>query len=150
MAYWQSVGAFHTVLMDKPSDDVIASVLETVRRAYQLDPAQREINAMLCVLYGMRIQANKMRAVWLGPRVMSHSKIALASPENPRAVYLVATCRYYGGRGKKDFEEALRLLNRAEGLFDVESHQPPSESEPRWGRGECLRFIKIVSDKLGR
>ena len=59
LAYWQSVAAFHTVLMDKPSDAGVGSVLETVRRAYQLDASHREINAMLCVLYGMRIQANK-------------------------------------------------------------------------------------------
>ncbi len=150
LAYWQSVGAFHTVLMDKPSDEGVASALETVRAANRLDPEQKEIQAMLCVLYGMRIQANKFRAVWLGPRVMSLGKSALAPPENPRALYLVATCRYYGGRGQKDFEEALRLLNRADVLFVEESRLPPSSTEPRWGRMECLRFIKLVSEKLNR
>jgi hypothetical protein len=146
--YWESVGAFHTVLMDKPSDEGVAAVLETVRRANRLDPAQKEIQAMLCVLYGMRIHHNKVRAVWLGPRVMSFGKTALAPPENPRALYLVATCHFYGGRGKKDFEEALRLLKRAEALFLEESRLPASATEPRWGRAGCLRFIKIVSEKL--
>jgi hypothetical protein len=150
LGYWQSVAAFHTVLMGKPSDEDVGSVLETVRRAHSLDPGHREINAMLCVLYGLRIQANKMRAVWLGPRVMSHSKAALALPENPRALYLVATCRFYGGRGKKDDIEAMRLLNRAEELFDLESRTVLSPTDPRWGRAECARFIKIVSEKLKR
>jgi hypothetical protein len=148
LAYWQSVGAFHTVLMDKASDERVASVLETVRRAYRLDPGQKEIQAMMCVLYGMRIQNNKLRAVWLGPRVMNLGKTALASPENPRALYLVATCRYYGGRGKKDLEEAFRLFARAEVLFNQESRLPPSLTEPRWGRAECARFLKMTSDKL--
>lgn len=149
LAYWQSVGAFHTVLMDKPSDEGVAVVLETVRRGHTLDPDHREINAMLCVLYGMRIQANKMRAVWVGPRVMNLGKKALALPENPRALYLVATCRYYGGHGKKDYEEALSLLTRAEALFVEEARRPPSRMEPRWGRAQCARFIKMTSGKLG-
>ncbi|MBK8576048.1 MAG: hypothetical protein IPN90_10395 [Elusimicrobia bacterium] len=150
LAYWHCVGAFHTVLMDKPSDEGVASVLETVRAANRLDPEQKEIQAMLCVLYGMRIHHNKLRAVWLGPRVMSFGKSALAPPENPRALYLAATCRFYGGRGKKDFEEALRLLERADVLFVEESQLPPSATEPRWGRAGCLRFIKLVSEKLDR
>lgn len=148
LAYWQSVGAFHTVLMDKPSDEGVASVLDAVRRAHRLDPDQKEIQAMLCVLYGMRIQADKLRAVWLGPRVMSLGKKALAPPENPRALYLVATCRYYGGREKNDYEQAMRLLNRAEALFEIESQRPPSVTEPRWGRAQCERFIKMTSEKL--
>lgn len=148
LAYWQSVGAFHTVLMDKPSDEGVGLVLGTVRAANRLDPEQKEIQAMLCVLYGMRIQASKVRAVWLGPRVMSLGKSALAPPENPRALYLVATCRYFGGRGKKDFEEALRLLKRADVLFVEESRLPPSSTEPRWGRAGCLRFLKLTSARL--
>lgn len=148
LAYWHSVGAFHTVLMDKPSDEGVASVLETVSEAHRLDPDQKEIQAMLCVLYGMRIQANKVRALWLGPWVMSLGKKALAPPENPRALYLVATCRYYGARGKKDYEQAMRLLNRAEALFEIESQRPPSPMEPRWGREQCARFIKMTSEKL--
>lgn len=150
LAYWQSVGAFHTVLMDKPSDEGVGAVLETVRRANRLDPTKKEIQAMLCVLYGMRIHQNKLRSVWLGARVMSFGKSALAPPENPRALYLVATCRFYGGRTNKDFEEALRLLTRAQVLFDEESRLPPSAAEPRWGRTGCLHILKMVSEKLGR
>ena len=85
LAYWRSVGAFHTVLMNNPSDEKEASVLETVREAHRLDPDQKEIQAMLCVLYGMRIQANKVRALLLYLAVTGrpHSREALADLLGP-------------------------------------------------------------------
>jgi tetratricopeptide (TPR) repeat protein len=149
LAYWQSVAAFHLLLMtENPSNEQIEPTLETVKRAYQLNKNHPEINAMLCVLYGMRIKEKQVRSVWLGPRLMSHSKKALALPENPRALYLVATCRYYSGQEKKDFEETLRLLTRAEALFKAES-QIPTDKEPRWGAAGCAKFKKMTLDKLG-
>lgn len=148
VVYWQSVASFHLLLMaDKRSDELIDPVLKTVKRAYRLDENHSEINAMLCVLYGMKIKEKHLRSVWLGPRLMSHSKKALASPENPRALYLVATCRYYSGQEKKDFEEALGLLTRAQALFEDES-RTPTDKEPRWGPAGCAKFIKMTKEKL--
>lgn len=147
-AYWHGVAAFHSVLMETPpSDEVIDSSVETVRKAIRLNPDRKDTQAMLCVLYGMRIQKNRIRAIWLGPRVMGLGKKALAIPEDPRALYLVAACRYFGGQGKKDLEEALRLLTRAETLFDLEK-STPTQTAPRWGSQQCIRFKKLVLEKL--
>ncbi len=148
LAYWQSVAAFHLLLMsENRSGELVEPVLATVKRAYLLNKDHPEINALLCVLYGMRIKEKQVRSVWLGPRLMSHSKKALALPENPRALYLVATCHYYGGHDKKDYEEALRLLTRAQALFEEES-RTPTDKEPRWGPAGCAKFIKMTKEKL--
>lgn len=150
LAYWQSVAAFHLLLMtENPSNEQIEPTLETVKRAYQLNKNHPEINAMLCVLYGMRIKEKQVRSIWLGPRLMSHSKKALALPENPRALYLVATCHYYGGHDRKDYEEALRLLTRAQALFE-EENRTPTDKEPRWGAAGCAKFTKMTLQKLKR
>ncbi|MBK6880424.1 MAG: hypothetical protein IPN65_05705 [Elusimicrobia bacterium] len=143
-AYWRAVAAFHTVLMGDGGDDALPPAIEAARAALRLNPDARDVHAMLCALYGMRIKNSSIRAVWLGPRLMRHGKQALLAPENPRALYLVATCRYHGGR---EYEEALRLLNRAETLFAAEK---PAPTEPHWGRPEALLYKAYTLEKLGR
>ncbi len=143
-AYWHAVAAFHTVLMGADEDAALPPVIDAARAALRLNPDARDLHAMLCVLYGMRIKNSSIRAVWSGPRLMRHGKQALRGPEDPRALYLVATCRYHGG---KEYEEALRLLNRAETLFAAEKTAP---REPHWGRPEALLFKAYTLEKLGR
>lgn len=146
-AYWHAVAAFHTVLMGDNADEDLPEVVGAVRAAQRLNPQRRDLHAMLCVLYGMRIKNSSLRAVWLGPRVMRHGKQALLAPEDPRALYLVGTCRYHAGKAPADYSEALRLLNRAEALF---ANEKPAPAEPRWGRAEAMLFTAYTLEKLGR
>jgi tetratricopeptide (TPR) repeat protein len=146
-AYWHAVAAFHTVLMGDNADADLSDVINAARAALRLNPQRRDVHAMLCVLYGMRIKNSSLRAVWLGPRVMRHGKQALLPPEDPRALYLTATCRYHAGKSPADYSEALRLLTRAETLF---AEEKPSPAEPRWGRAEAMLFTAYTLEKLGR
>jgi len=146
-AYWHAVAAFHTVLMGDNADDDLPEVISAARAALRLNPQRRDVHALLCVLYGMRIKKSSLRAVWLGPRVMRHGNQALLAPEDPRALYLVGTCRYHAAKSQADFAEAHRLLTRAEALF---ADEKPSPAEPRWGRAEGLLFTAYVLEKLGR
>ncbi|MBK7208520.1 MAG: hypothetical protein IPH91_09695 [Elusimicrobia bacterium] len=82
-AYWRAVAAFHTVLMGDGGDDALPPAIEAARAALRLNPDARDVHAMLCALYGMRIKNSSIRAVWLGPRLMRHGKQALLAPENP-------------------------------------------------------------------
>jgi tetratricopeptide (TPR) repeat protein len=144
LAYWRAVAAFHTVLMGADEDGNLRDAVDAARAALRLNPDARDVHGMLCVLYGMRIKNGSLRAVWLGPRLMRHGKHALREPEDPRALYLVATCRYHGG---KEYEEALRLLNRADELFRAEK---PAPGAPRWGRAEAMLYRAYTLEKLGR
>jgi hypothetical protein len=141
LAYWQSVAAFHLLLMtENPSNEQIEPTLETVKRAYQLNKNHPEINAMLCVLYGMRIKEKQVRSVWLGPRLMSHSKKALAIARRPSGPLPwwrpVGT---YSGQEKKGSRRSLALAHpRGNVVRPQKAKSTPTKTAPRWGSRRAM------------
>ena len=84
---------------------------EALTHAVKLDAHHAESHALLGTIYGMKISENMLRAVWLGPRVQSELKLALATgANNPRVQYLL---------GMSQFFTACREASPARGADDA-------------------------------
>ncbi len=158
--YWLGVSLFHAVLVS--SDDahresipndmakrLVQQAAEALDTALAVRPDDAESHALLAVVTGMRIRANRLSALWLGPAVLRHRDKALQdNPRNPRVYYLIGTTQYYapGRLGSRD--KGLALLLNAARLFEEERVADRPASAPRWGDAHCLAFIgKIYQEQ---
>ena len=159
--YWRGTADFHRLLflLGEPdttnnrhlSAQALEETITSLERAVQLRPESGESHALLGTVYGMSIAANPVRAVWLGPRVMSQEKQARKlSPDNPRVLYLDGMSRFYGPSLLGGKSQALELLLAAEKLFEAEAGKPAGPVEPRWGRSTCLVYIGRTYEALGK
>lgn len=155
--YWLGVAEFHHMLQlrstpgnDAAAETAQASALAALTTAVKLDAHNAEGHALLATIYGIRIGDRWIRALVLGPRAMSHSKLAMTEgATNPRVRYLLATGEFYMASGKADYEEALKNLLLADTCFASEATNAPGPLEPRWGRSSCHTFIGLTYEKLG-
>lgn len=159
--YWLGTAEFHRLLqmLGQPGGQTnpaaAAAVLEAavaaLHRAVALDPRHAESHALLGTLYGMKICDNPLRALWLGPRLQTELKLALADgAANPRVQYLLGMSQFYTACGSAARAEALATLLKAEKLFAAEAKTPPGPLEPRWGYDSCLTFIGAGYEKSGQ
>ena len=159
--YWQGVAEFHRLLCllgttqtqanRTEAAQAISATIGALTQAVKLNEGDAESHALLGTVNGMSIAMSPVRALWLGPRVMSHQKKALRyGPANPRVQYLLGMSHYHAaafGGGKK---AALACLLKAEKLYATEAEQAGGPLEPRWGRSSCLAFIGKTYDALGK
>ena len=155
--YWLGVAEFHHMLQlrstpgnDAAAENAQASAIASLTTAVKLDAHNAEGHALLATIYGIRIGDRWIRALGLGPRAMSHSKLAMTeAPTNPRVRYLLATGEFYMATGRADLKEALKNLLLADTYFASEATRAPGPLEPRWGRSSCHTFIGLTYEKLG-
>ena len=155
--YWLGVAEFHRMLQlrstpgnDTAAESAQASALAALNTAVKLDAHNAECHALLATIYGIRIGDRWIRALVLGPRAMSHSKLAMTEgPTNPRVRYLLATGEFYMASGSADLKEALKNLLLADTCFASEATNAPGPLEPRWGHSSCHTFIGLTYEKLG-
>ncbi len=155
--YWLGASEFHRMLLLRSlagqttvADAAQAAALKALNQAVKLDPHQAESHALLGTIYGIRISDLWVRAIFLGPRVMSQRDAALADGgKNPRVRYLLGTCEFYTASKPADWEKTLQTFLLAEKLFEAEATEPVAPLEPRWGRSSCRTFIGLTYEKLG-
>jgi tetratricopeptide (TPR) repeat protein len=129
---------------------IMEETISSLRRALELRESHSECHALLCTVYGMLIADNPASALWFGRKVQAHRKAALSGEaENPRTYYLmgVSTLRAPGFLASK--AGALKLLLRAEELFEFERKKDLPPVEPTWGYDHCLAFIGECYTELG-
>ncbi len=158
--YWKGVAEFHRVLHyqglpahatnRQQSAVFLERTVQSLQEAIRLDPQHAESHALLSTVYGVSIGAKPSRALWLGPRLMQHEKLARKlSPDNPRVLYLAGMSRFYGPPMLGGKEEALKLLLAAEKEFATEARRPAAPAEPRWGRVSNLVYAGKTQAVLG-
>ena len=159
--YWLGVGEFHHALqlLGLPASatnksapgKALEAAVTALTRAVELDAAHAESHALLGTIYGMQIGEKWVRAVWLGPSVQKHLKLAMANgTNNARVEYLLGTSQFYTASREASRREALATLLKAEKLFEAEAKITSAPLEPRWGHGSCLTFIGSCYEKLGQ
>jgi len=159
--YWRGVAEFHHLLYAlgqkqtkatrKEATEATQSAIDALEKVLSLDPKHAESHILLSTVYGMSIGENSARAIWLGPRVMNHKKLALKyDPDNPRVWYLIGMSQYHGPDMLGGKTEALENLLKAEKLFSEQADKPRTALEPNWGRSSCLAFIGKTYDALGK
>jgi tetratricopeptide (TPR) repeat protein len=158
--YWLATARFHGVLIrtevaDGPSGSEVAEIVRPAAAALagvlERHPHQADCHAMLATLYGLRIRARPLAALRLGPRLMKHRKAAeqVAKP-SPRALYLEGVGRLSQAGNANATADALKILLRAERLFERESRTDLGRLAPDWGRPHNWQFIGEAYEKLGR
>jgi tetratricopeptide (TPR) repeat protein len=158
--YWLGVAQFHRMLQLRSlpvtptnslaADAAMDAALDALNTAVKLDPRHAESHALLGTLYGMKINANLLRAVRFGPRVSKHQNKAMEfGAENPRVRYLLGTCQFHTAKKPAQLNEALATFLSAEKLFVAEAQRVGALLEPRWGRSSCLTFIGRTYELLG-
>ncbi|HEX5727120.1 MAG TPA: hypothetical protein VFX98_16705 [Longimicrobiaceae bacterium] len=122
----------------------LATAVEHLRAAAQLDPNNAEARALLSTCYGMQIRYAPLKAPWLGERKTRAMAEALhLEPENPRVMLLRAlqywsTPGYAGG----DKEAALDGFHRAVECFEV--WEPADPLGPVWGHPQALAYLGMA------
>lgn len=158
--YWLGTAEFHRLLTWRSlpaagtnslaAEASMAAALKALGTAVELDPHHAESHALLGTLLGMKIAGNPLRALWLGPRLEQHRKVALLyGAGNPRVQYLLGTCQFHTARKPQALREALGSFLAAEELFTAEARRPAGPLEPRWGYSSCLTFIGRTCEQLG-
>jgi hypothetical protein len=157
--YWQGVAEFHAALWCQRQEGAGARdrAAERVRRAgvalesaLRLRPDDAECHALVSTLIGMQIADHPGSALWRGPRVVRHQRLALRyGPGNPRVHYLIGCNYYHAPAPLGDRQQALAHFLEAEPLFDREATTPADLLQPRWGRSSCLTFIGILHEESG-
>lgn len=159
--YWLGAGEFHRMLQllglpecktnKLAAAATLDAAVDALTQAVKLDASHAESHALLGTLYGMKISENMLRAVWLGPRVQSELKLALAAGgKNPRVKYLLGMSQFYTAIRNASQREALTNLLAAEKLFEAEAKTPAGPLDPRWGHDSCLTFIGSSYEKMGQ
>lgn len=157
--YWLGTAAFHVALAlgeNDQSDGKRATVfellaVEALQNTLECRPDERDVHAMLAVLHGLAIRRNVFRALFLGRDQRRHYRAAHeALDDNPRVVFLKGVSRLKRARSREDLEEAAGLLERAAGLYALETDEEAHPLAPRWGYGPTLLFMGEVSEELGR
>lgn len=155
--YWLGVAEFHHMLQlrstlghDAAAETAETAALTALTAAANLNAHHAESHALLATIYGIRIGEHWIRAVTLGPRTLSHSKIALKEgATNPRVRYLLATGEFYTASSEADLRKALNDFLLAETYFAREAGSVHNPLEPRWGRSSCHTFTGLTYEKLG-
>jgi tetratricopeptide (TPR) repeat protein len=160
--YWQGVADFHAVLWcGKPERGELRTRsaqrtqrLERARNAFEeglrLKPDDPECHALLSALLGIQIADHPATAVWRGPQVLRHQRLALLNgPDNPRVHYLIGSGYYHAPGLLGDRKQALVHFLKAEGLFEKEAATAGDPLQPRWGRSSCLTFTGRLYEEAG-
>ncbi|MBK8650665.1 MAG: hypothetical protein IPN23_02965 [Elusimicrobia bacterium] len=100
-AYWRAVAAFHTVLMGDGGDDALPPAIEAARAALRLNPDARDVHAMLCALYGMRIKNSSIRAVGWARGSCATENRPCSLRKTPARFIWWPRARYHGGGNTK-------------------------------------------------
>jgi len=114
--------------------------------AYQPLP---ETHALLALVMGSMISADRLSAPSLGPQIPLEMNAAVTSgPTNPRVWLLRGiqsfyTPTQYGG----GVSVAEQQLNRAIELFETDNPTPPA---PRWGKAEAYVWLGQILQKQNR
>jgi tetratricopeptide (TPR) repeat protein len=160
--YWQGVADFHAVLWcAKPergeARTKAAQRLQRLERAcnafeagLKLKPDDPECHALLSALLGVQIADHPATAIWRGPLVMRHQRLALLhGPDNPRVHYLIGSGFYHAPSFLGDRKQALVHFLKAEALFEKEADAVRDPLQPRWGRSSCLTFTGRLYQETG-
>lgn len=157
--YWQGVAAFHAALCSREagSDEFggrAAGYLQEAGAAFEsalkISPEDAECHALLGTLAGIQITRHPLTAVWRGPLVRRHQRLALKyGPDNPRVHYLIGSSYYHAPAILGDRRQALTYFLKAEVLFEHEASLPADPLRPRWGHSSCLTFIGKLYDASG-
>jgi tetratricopeptide (TPR) repeat protein len=157
--YWQGVADFHAVLWCGRQEGAVARNraemrLQLARKSFEaallLKPNDAECHALLSALMGMQIAQHPSSAVWRGPSVLRHQRLALRNgPDNPRVHYLIGCGYYHAPSLLGDRQKALAHFIKAEPLFDEEAAKPPVPIQPLWGRSSCLTFMGKLYEEAG-
>jgi len=121
-------------------------------KAIKLNDADSEAHALLATLAGMEIARKPAHAIWRGPAVLRHRRLALRHGEdNPRTQYLVGAAFVQGPESLGGVKKGLPYLHRAESLFEtqVSPTEEAMPSAPAWGYEHCLVLIGDVYARLG-
>lgn len=159
--YWQGVAEFHRLLnllgqkqtktTRKEAGEAMQSAIDSLEKALRLNARHAESHILLSTVYGMSIGEHSARAIWLGPRVMDHKKLAIKyDPDNPRVWYLIGMSQFHGPGMLGGKNEALQNLLKAEKLFEKQADKPRTDLDPNWGRSNCLAFIGKTYDALDK
>ncbi len=159
--YWLGAAQFHRLLQLRSlpaahtnslaADAAMTAALEALGTAVELDPHHAESQALLGTLLGMKIGESLLRAMWFGPQLEEHRKVAIQyGADNPRVRYLLGTCQFHTAHKPPDLREALASFLTAEELFVAEARRPAGPLEPRWGYASCLAFIGRTCERLGQ
>jgi tetratricopeptide (TPR) repeat protein len=157
--YWQGVATFHAALCAGASDGAAdrrraAARLREAGSAFEsalrLKPDDAECHALMSSVIGMEIARHPASALWRGPRVLRHQRLALRNgPDNPRVHYLIGCGYYHAPSILGDRQQALAHFLKAEPFFDREAEEPADPLQPRWGRSSCLTFIGSLHEASG-
>lgn len=158
--YWAGTAEFHVVLIagrvagDAARTQAQAALDRAARaleRAIALNPEDGESHALLGTILGMRIAAAPLTAVWRGPGVMQHRRLALRyGTRNPRVHYLLGMGERRANdtaAGRAKARDCLRVAAR---LFAEERATPPSSGAPRWGYDHCLAALGEIDERQGQ
>ncbi|MEI7880769.1 MAG: hypothetical protein WCI95_07830 [bacterium] len=160
--YWQGVADFHAVLRcGKPESGEVRTRttqrlqrLERATNAFEeglrLKPDDPECHALLSVLLGVQIADHPATALWRGPQMLRHQRLALMNgPDNPRVHYLIGAGYYHAPGFLGDRKLALVYFLKAEALFEKEEDAVREPLQPRWGRSSCLTFTGRLFQDAG-
>jgi len=128
----------------------MAQAVKVLRQALELRPDDSETHALLSTVYGLQIADSPASALWRGPKVLRHRRLALASnPRNPRMYYLQGMSAFHAPGFFGGEKKALDLLLKAEALFEDPPSGPRDPIAPTWGYDNCLVFIGACYLELG-
>lgn len=160
--YWEGCLLFHAVVFLREEKDKGRNVpdatpyreqaLEALGRTVKSRPEIANAHAMISVLNGMAIDEHPWSAIWRGPSLLKHKKIALQhGQQDPRTLFLMGVGTFKRSDGDAgEIRSALATLEKAIALFDAEASSASSAWEPRWGRDHTLLFLGRVDEALGR
>lgn len=158
---WRGTACFHAVLaaghsqatqtMTSIQDRAHPLAVAALNQALRVREDESNAHAMLSVLHGLSISERPLRALQLGPRLMSHRKAAANQrAKNPRVSYLEGVSQYHRATKRADISASLKRLLEAEALFAEEAAREPPPLSPDWGRGPNRLFIGEAYERLGR
>jgi len=164
--HWLGIARFH-VLVHRKGDaarpmekrefkDLLSSVRQPLQKAIKLNSADSEAHALISTLAGMEIAREPSHAIWLGPTVLRHRKLAVKhGKDNPRTQYLIGAAFVQGPSFLGGLEEGLPHLKRAEKLFETQTSpvKGPVAAASTWGYEHCLVLIGDVCmrrDEVGK
>ena len=159
--YWRATALFNAMLAGRERGTEIATpydqtVLreETVRALSTVlahHPGNGDCHAMLETVYGLRVQAQPLRALTLGPLLLQHGRAAASAIESsPRVGYLKGVALFNRARDDEAVSQALNTLLEAETLFEAESQRARHPGEPDWGREHNWMFIGEAYERLAQ
>jgi len=157
--YWQGVAEFHALLwcgkqeggeLPAKASQRLGNAMAAFEAGLRLRPADAECHALLSVLLGMQIDRHPATALWRGPNVLRHQRLAMINgPDNPRVHYLIGAGYYHAPGFLADRKQALDHFLKAEALFEKEAAAVRGALQPRWGRSSCLTFTGRLYQEAG-